>query len=1075
MSRGTEDTIGEWLAALGLEGYAQAFADNNIDIGVLAELTADDLKEIGVSSVGHRRRILTAIEQMADRGQPASARQDGLADTGPGAERRLLTVMFCDLVGSTELSVGMDPEEYSEQIGLFRQTIEGAIAPYGAHVAQYAGDGLLAYFGYPNSTEHDAERAIEASLAAVDCIQKMAPAGGFTPRIRIGLATGIAVVGGVDRSRELMGDSAVGETLNLAARLQSLAGADEIVISQSTRRLVGEMFNYRNLGTHALKGFAEPVEAWQVFSRKVTASRFEALRATGSGAFIGREEELKIVRKAASDIDHGGRFFRIVGEAGIGKSRFVRQALITDTTSETRFLVLQCSPYQSSSPFYPLRYMIERTSGLTVEDTPEARISKMSALLQRYESFTPEHLAVFAELSGISHENLVALKGIPAFQRRKMAITHLCSFFVNVMRQHPYLLFEDIQWIDPSTSEVMDLLLDRLERMPVIAAVTMQPGPSVKWLERERTVSIHLDRLSNSETRKLVRSIVSSNAVSEDIVNAISERCDGVPIFAEELARGYLSDLEQFDHDFLSHIPATLAESVLARIDRLNDGRRIASIAAAIGREFPVALLIAVSGLPEGVVRSGIRELLDAGIMMPGYSSFGEAVCFRQMLVRDAAYHLLLRRDRKALHLKIVSELRERFPVIAEALPHTMALQLGHAGEMTEATSEWLRAGNMAMQRSAYGEAIKHLRSGLEANSQCPPGPERNRCELALRTSLLGALIALRGYGGAEVREEMEKVAAAGRSPDAGASVILALYAKWVVIGSSGNIQGSAELAHQMRELAQDGTEIDRLIAHRTTATTLLFAAKLPEAIEEYHKFLAIYDEGRHADALRTMHGDHSLMVMLGLAEAYALAGKGEEAQHWRSAVLAAARQSRRAHDIAHILAFAGCLHPYLTGDHAEAARNADELVRLCQEHDLAFWLGHGTLFQGLGMMSAGDSAEGVAIARQGIQKLLSFNAFSNAWYVIMAAACLDHGTSRECADLLAHAAKSLEMGDLRFAPEYHRVRAELLHRMGEPQAEIVAEFRRGIALAEEQGTLLFLPALTSGLAAIEGGRRSFA
>jgi len=1054
--------IADWLASLGLGEYLALFVENDIDASVLAELTADDLKDIGVASVGHRRKLLSAIERLArnddTKATPAPVQADREPDTV--AERRTLTVMFCDLADSTALSVGMDPEDFADLIRTFRAEIVAAVQPFDAHIAQYAGDGVLAYFGYPNSSDHDAEKAVEASFAIVERVRRLARFGDRSPSVRIGLATGITVVGGVERSREMRGESAVGETLNLAARLQSLAGPNGIVIAQSTRTLLGDMFVCRDLGSHALKGFADPVRAWLVEARQAAASRFDALRTSaGSQPFVGRMAEMALLREARAGLGQGGaRFFRIVGEAGIGKSRLVREALFVEQGLRENSIILQCSPYQLSSPFYPVRYMIERLAGVSSAD-PEARtLEKLRAFFEQVEECTQERLAVACDLLGIESDAVTGLRGLGPYQRRALTLQHLAAFAASMLRKNPVLILEDIQWMDPSTAELLENVFAQVASQPVLIAATARPGPPPRWLENGSTVSIHLDRLSPEETTALVRRILSDSQPFTETVRAIVERCDGIPIFAEELTRGYAAGVaEGRSEELVSNIPATLAESIMARLDRLTDGRRIASTAAAIGREFPVALLTAVSGLPEKIVQSGIRELLEAGIIMPGYSPFGTAVCFRQMLIRDAAYQLLLRKDRTGLHNVIVRTLRERFPAVAEDMPHIVAMQLFLAGDMAASAQEWLRAGLAATRRSAYGEAVKHLRSGLDATARLPESDARDRAEIALRTTLIGALIPSEGYRSPAVETEMELTLAASVRSGATESLVLGLYSKWIVLGSTGNVGAALELALKMRDIAASGSEVDRLIAWRACGTTLLFSARLHEAIEQYDLFMAHFDEARHGEALRTMHGDIALMVMLGLAEAHALVANGAEAETWRARVLEAVGRPGRAHDSVHLLVYAGCLHPMLAGDMRESAQRAEELLGLVDTHNLTFWRGHALLFSGLGRIDAGDVDGGFQVAEAGIELLLKASAFNNCWYVLMARACIDHGRFDQAAASLEYARPSMDQGDLRFAPIYHWQRARLARARCEDGLFVEAHLNLARQLARAHGSRLFL------------------
>ena len=1056
----SELEIETWLDELGLGAYAIMFLENDIDASVLRELTADDLKEIGVNSVGHRRRMLSAINQLSK--DTRSAASGAEHDVGPPEsvpERRMLTVMFCDLAESTAISVGADPEDFAEFVGVFRTTVERAIAPFQAHVAQYVGDGVLAYFGYPESSDHDAEKAVEAALTVVEAVAELPGFAEGHPHVRIGIATGLTVVGGVGRDRETFGETALGETVNLAARLQTLAGLDGIVISSATRRLVGNLFDCRDLGYQHLKGFSVPVVAWKVVGRIRLPSRFDALRAgQATEMFVGRDAELDLLRDRAVA---GGRtrVFLIEGEAGVGKSRLAREAALGMQAGRESALILQCSPYHVGSAFYPIRYLLERQAGITAAEAPEITLKRLRTALADLGEISDTALALLADVLGIARASGATGGGFSALSRREYALRHMTELLRKILADRPFLIVEDIQWIDPSTSELLDAMLTADESSGATVIATSRPQAVSDWLGRHGAATIRLDRLSQRNTAELVRGILGDEA-DEAIVGAMVERSDGVPIFAEELARAYLAQAADDFGDTAGAIPATLVESVQSRMDRLPNGRRVASVAAAIGPEFPIAVLRAVSGLSENVVAAGVKELQEAGIVSPGYSPFGEAIRFRQMLLRDAAYGLLLKRDRRVLHARIVEVLRETFPEIEDAFPSVMAMQLGLAGAFEEAAREWERASSLALRRSAYAEAVSHLHKALATSARLPPSPERDSMDLALRTALLGALIPVRGYFDKEVIDEAERVAALGKKQGSGQSVVVALYAKWVVLGSSGNVRADLELAWRMREIARSGSEADRLIAQRCYATSLLFNASIEDAVRAYNEFLELYQPDRHGDALRTMHGDHALMAIMGLSEAYALAADLEAAREWRAQALETARLARRAHDLGHVLAFAGCLHAMLLGEIEECGRRARELVEVAEAHDLTFWRGHGRLFTGLCLIEEGQTETGFPEARRGVSALLETNAFSNCWYILMARACVRHGHFSEAREMLDYAQRSMDQGDLRFAPEYHRVRALLLKAQGACREEVLDVLQKARDQAVRFGTHIFLPAI---------------
>jgi class 3 adenylate cyclase len=1062
--------VAAWLTQLGLAGYIGAFRDNDIDATVLPTLTADDLRELGVASVGHRRRILEAVARLSDAAEMETvAEVPATVEEPHSAERRMLTVMFCDLMESVALSVQIDPEDYREFIASFRHAVETVIHSFGGTVAQYAGDGLMAHFGYPHSSDHDAENAVAAGLAVVDAVKRMAPLAGRPPRVRVAVATGLLVVGALDNSHEFLG-GAVGEAPNLAARLQGIAAANTVVVAEATRELIGGMFNCLDLGEFDLKGFDRPVRAWRVDGRASATSRFDALRGGGAGSgFVGRETELARLRDSLGAARAGrGQFVIITGQPGFGKSRLARQMLEEANQTTAGSLILQCSPSNVGSPLHPLRSYIERAGGIGAGEPAQQALRKLSVYLANAGPVAPERLALLADLLGIEGADGTALGGLSPHERRARTMRHLASIVEAAARASPVFVIEDAQWIDPSTAELVESLVPVLRGLPVLLIATARPGPFPFWLAHAEAELVRLNPLTVADARRLVRSIVGEDGVAAEAVEAIAVRSDGVPIFAEELARAYLDAIRRHE-SFTdpSQIPATLAETILGRLDRLVHGRRVAPIAAAIGRGLPTAVLLAVSRLTEPVAQAGIRELLDADIMMPDHSPFGEAVSFKHLLVRDAAYSLLLRRDRTNLHARIAGTLEKAFPAIAEALPHVMAFQHTQSGQFAAAARDWDRAGRMAAKRSAYSEAMSHLSKAIESIRQLPAGPERDEAELGYRIEFMGALIAARGFSAEGVRSEMERIVALSRDLGSSAKLIPALQSRWVVLLTSGAIHAARELALQMREAATLGSEIDRLVAHRTCGTSLLFSADFKAALGEYHRFLELYDPERHAADLRLGHSDHATIVMLGLAETYLVLADSDAADHWRDRTLATARQSQRLHDMGHVLAFGGCLHPAMARRYDEMARSADELNDLVTRHDLRFWRGHADLFSGLSRIRRGETDEGFGVARRGVEQLFEANAFSNCWYVLYAEACLHHGRLDEAADILARVRPSLEQGDVRFAAELHRVDALVASAQGAGVEETRERLQAALDLALSQGARLFVGRIQDDLGAL--------
>lgn len=1045
------DMIESWLAGLAPEFalYAPAFRANNVDAEVLPLLTSDDLREMGVASIGHRRLILAAAKPGAARPEPEAEAQ---------GERRLLTVMFCDLVDSTALSVRSDAEDYVELIAQFQQELEAAIVPLGGTVVQFLGDGVMACFGYPLASDHDAERAVAAGLAVLEAVARLPPMDGRPLQVRVGIASGMTVISGTPALRDI---SAVGETPNLAARMQSMAAPGTLVISEQTRALIGEVFECSDLGKPALKGITEPVRIWQVSGRSATVSRFDALRRPSPAAsFVGREGELCHLAQHISSATP----LLLSGDPGIGKSRLLREALSRAGLAAPVFL--QCSPYNINVALHPLRYLLIEQSGLSGQHRREAAQQQIAALLGTHGLSNPEAVALLSGLLDVADTDPPALRGLGSAYLRGRLMGLLGDILLALVRKAGVLVVEDAHWLDPSTAELLATLTYTLAAEGLPLLVTARTAPLSSWAHTLQRLT--LDRLSSADVGLLVVGMAGNQALPDDVISTIAARSDGVPIYAEELARGYLeASLSGTGGDSSSQVPMSLAESILARLDRLVHGRRIASLAAAIGREFPLAILIEVSDLPASVVQAGVGELLAADVLVPGQSQFGEAIRFRHNLVRDAAYQLLLRRQRALLHARIADVLETRFADIARTLPHILATQRGEAGQHDRASAEWERAGQGALARSAYAEASAFFQRALEANVSLPPQRARAQREMDLRLLKLSALICAQGYQSDLVGEETTQIMALAEGLGDAAGLINAMQARWVQMGSANNVHATLEFALKARETMAGASITDRLIATRMCGTSFLFSGALPEALGQYQEFMAQYDPVQHGSAMRMGHSDHAMMVMMGLAETHTLMGAAAEADHWRARVLEAAHLSGRLHDRCHTLTFAGCMHGFLMRRSDEVERNSGQLADLLAGHNLPNWKGYLDLFQGLLQAASGAEDIGLAHARRGLDALIAARAFGNWWYLIYAEACLAARRWAEAESVL-HMAKAVEnMGERRFEAEQHRLTARLcLGRDGDKAASL-ASLNAGLRAAERQSAGLLAERLSLDLRAL--------
>ena len=659
-----------WLRSLGLEEYEAAFGDNKINERVLPNLTQEDLKEIGVGPVGHRRILLEAIAALraetSDKPPSADAASTSAtprASPEDRAERRQVTVMFSDLVGSTALSARMDPEDLREVISAYQKCVAETMQRFGGFVAKYMGDGVLVYFGYPQAHEDDAERAVRAGLGLIAAVSDLKTHAAL--QTRVGIATGLVVVGDLIGSGEAQERGIVGETPNLAARLQGVAEPNTVVLAESTRKLVGNLFELENLGAQDLKGIAGPVRAWAALRQASVESRFEALHASSLTDLVGREEELDLLLRHWSKAKSGeGQVVLLSGEAGIGKSRLTAALLERLSNEPHTRLRYFCSPQHTDSAFYPIIGRMERAAGFTHEDTPKENFNKLDAMLAR-NSTSLTDASLLAEMLSLPNDGRYPVLDLTSLQRRERTVDALTAQLLSFTHRHPVLMIlEDAHWADPSTLEMLGRTVKRIETLRVLFVVTFRPEFEPTWIGQCHVTILTITRLTRREVNNMIDNLAGDLPVPANIRQKVIERSDGVPLFVEELTKAVLDVENQSASDHITNVPrssfevpATLQASLMARLDRLGAAKQVAQIGAAIAREFSYALLAAVAPQPEAELQSALDRLVAAGLLfrqgIPPHASY----LFKHALVQDAAYGTLLREPRRALHARIAETL----------------------------------------------------------------------------------------------------------------------------------------------------------------------------------------------------------------------------------------------------------------------------------------------------------------------------------------------------------------------------------------------------------------------------------
>ena len=760
--------VGGWLRSLGLERYEAAFRENEITEKVLPSLTAEDLKDLGVGIVGHRRTLLDAIAVLRAYANANALPSDALPsiDTSPKdtAERRQVTVMFSDLVGSTALSARMDPEDLREVISGYQKCVAETVQRFGGFVAKYMGDGVLVYFGYPQAHEDDAECAVRAGLELISAVAALQPP--VSLETRVGIATGLVVVGDLIGSGEAQERSIVGETPNLAARLQGIAEPNMVVIADNTRRLLGNLFELHYLGARDLKGIAGPVRGWAALRASSAEGRFEALHATGLTALVGREEELELLLRRWSKAKTGeGQVVLLSGEAGIGKSRLTAALLERLANEPHTRLRYFCSPQHTDSALYPIISQMERAAGLAHDDTAQTKLDKLDAVLAQT-STSKQDAALFGEMLSLPNDGRYPVLDLAPEQRRQGTMEALIAQTEALTRQTPVLMiFEDAHWTDPTSLELFGRAVDRIASLRVLLLVTFRSEFQAPWVGRPHVTALTLNRLAQRDIDAMIDGVVGNKLLPANIRQDIIERTDGIPLFVEEMTKAVLeaeggSEARRTAAAIPPRalaVPASLQASLMARLDRLGPAKEVAQIGAAIGRQYSHSLLAAVAQKSEAELASSLDRLIQSGLLfrqgLPPHATY----LFKHALVQDAAYGTLLREPRRALHARLSETIESQFADIAESQPELLARHCTEAGLIEKAASLWGKAGQRSLARSALVEAADQLRRALDQIAALPVTPALRREQINLQVALLHALGHVKGFAAPETKAAVER------------------------------------------------------------------------------------------------------------------------------------------------------------------------------------------------------------------------------------------------------------------------------------------------------------------------------
>jgi class 3 adenylate cyclase/predicted ATPase len=1038
------------LRSLGLEQYEAAFRENAIDDTVLQRLTAEDLKDLGVNLVGHRLKLLDAF---------AAQRADAAKDA---AERRQVTVMFSDLVGSTALAARMDPEDLQEVISAYQNCVAETVRRFDGFVARYMGDGVLVYFGYPRAHEDDAERAVQAGLELIAAVTALASP--VSLQTRVGIATGLVVIGNLIGTGEAQERAIVGETPNVAARLQEIAAPNTVVIDESMRKLVGNFFELEDLGEKNLKGIPRSVQIWTPLRASTVESRFEALHPAGLTTLIGREKELELLLQRWFTVKSGeGQVVLLSGEAGIGKSRLAAalpESIMGEPHTRVRYF---CSPQHTDSAFYPIIAQIERAAGLLHDDTTQRKLDKLDALLVQT-STSIQDVALIADLLSLPNDGRHPALELTPQQRRQKTLDALTAQMETLSRQKPVLMiFEDAHWADPTSLEAFGRVVDRIGKLKVLLLVTFRPEFDAPWVRHSYVTALIIDRLAEHDASAMIDRVLGNKPLPPSIRQDIIERTDGIPLFVEEMTKAVLEAgsetaavraIAAVPSPALA-VPASLYASLMARLDRLGGpAKELAQIAAAIGREFSHALLASVLPQPKAQLRSALDHLIAAGLLFRRGVPPRATYVFKHSLVQDAAYGTLLRARREALHARIAEVYELQFQDIVEVQPGLLAHHLARAGFAERAIGFWLKAAHKAIADGAVAEAVAQLRQALALVGDLPEKAARERHEIELQIALGNALMALRGYSAAETDAAFRRARELCIEAADTKQLVRVLWGQFTGDFAGGRERASLAVAEELLRLSERLADAaGRQLGHSSVGASLLYLGSFSEARIHFDRALAA--ESDHEREWAFHYGQSGKVVAHSyLSLDLLLLGFADQGRRHAEQTIAEAQGLSHPPSLCFAHSIVTRFY-YLLGDAQHLAEYAVLVARLADEQRLGLWQALGSIYVGWSRAENGAADEAINLIRGGLTKYRAVGAGLSVPLYLSSLATIEVrvGHRREAMQLIGEATAVVESGEEGWmSAELHRLAGEIALLEPDPdRAKAQTHFERARAVARDQ------------------------
>ena len=1017
------------------------------------------------------------------------------------AERRQMTCLFCDIVSSVELSERLDPEELRETLAAYHRVCASVVRRFEGHIHDYFGDGMMVYFGFPSAHEDDPQRAVRCGLGIIEAVgqlnARLQADRGIDLHVRIGIDTGLVVAGAIAVDEGVEATAAIGVTPNIAARLQALAAPDSVVISAAAYRLIAGYFDCRELGFRTIRGISQPMAVYQVLHESAARTRLDVAVQRGLPPMQGRDGELGRLadRWARARAGHGGVAL-VAGEPGIGKSRLTWALQQHVAQSPDAFLVrMSCSPYFVNTAFYPVIQHLERILEFGPDDTVEQRLDKIDGFLAQYGFDLPKVAPLLARLLAVPFEDRYAPLDLPSDRQRQLTIDALVkSTLLRAEHQPVLFVVEDLHWADPSSLDLLTQLIERVPQSRQLLVLSFRPEFAPPWPEGAGLERLDLNRLARGASVRIITEIAGM-PVPAELLGQLVEKTDGVPLYLEELTKLVVEQGLIHQGDGLLGparpppalaVPATLADSLMARLDRLTDAKGIAQLGAAIGRHFPYELLATVSGTTEGAdsgaLRRSLDRLVDAGLLFVEHGPVGVVYTFKHALIQEAAYGSLLRTTRLEYHRRIAQALTDHFAATVETAPELLAHHYTEAGMIAEAVPCWLRAGERTLHASAYLEAIAHLTAGLDLLTGFPTGPERAGQELQFHLTLGPAYMAIRGYAAPEVEACYQRARELCRELGDTPQLVPVLHGLWTYHIVRAQHADALALGEQVLELGAI-TDDDGLLlqGNMEAGWSHFFLGELEQAREHLERVLSLYDHERHSSHAFTYGDNPATSARSNLAQVLWLLGYVDHSLRCSEENLAVLRSLiNHPYSVAFGLDLAAVVRQYRS-DASTARALVDEALALSESQGLPFVGAMASMLKGWVLTQEGDLAEGISQMRRGLDAQLATGAelARPYWLCLIAEASLETGAAREGLALLDEAEAAIHRTHERYwEAEVHRLRGRLLMAASEPAGPEVARsaeasYRRALEVASRQGarSLELRAAISLGLLFQADGR----